>query len=76
MIKVLETGNDARELLEERAKADTKLRAVIILELHQDGSQRLLTSNCSQYEKCFLKTFFDSQVMQWFENSYVVTPEP
>jgi len=75
VIKVLDTGNDARELLQERAKANTKLRAVIIIELHQDGTQRLMTSNCSQYEKCFLKSFFDAQVNKWFEESYVVSPD-
>lgn len=75
MIKVIEHDNGAKELLAERAKSDSKLRAVIILELHEDGTQRYFSSNSSQYEKCFLKCFFDSMVFKWFEDAYRVDEE-
>jgi len=72
VIKVIEHDSGAKELLAERAQTTDKIRTVITLELHEDGTQRYYASNSSHYEKTFLKCFFDAQVLKWFGDAYRV----
>lgn len=64
----LESTNDAKDLLQERAQSPVKLRGVVIIETLDDGTQHIFTSTMSMEEKCFIKCFFDSWVNHWFNH--------
>lgn len=74
MSKVLDTpfAFDAKRTLEDILADTNKVRAVIIIRLMDDGTQRLDCSHATFEEKCFLKCFFDSWIMKWFDQSYNV----
>lgn len=54
-----------RVLTEELAKSEEN-KAVIIILLKKDGTQRIHKSLCTFEEVCFLKCFFDTWIFKWF----------
>lgn len=54
-----------REILQDMQSKPT--RGVIVIRLFEDGTQQIDSSYMSHYEKCFLKAFFDSYIMKWFD---------
>lgn len=57
---------DCKRLLQERRETSDELHAVVILEIHKNGSQRIFTSRCSMEEKTFLHSFLGAWIARWF----------
>lgn len=67
-LKTIENISDAHETLKERAESHDRIRGVLIVELHEDGTQRVFTNTISMHEKCYLKCYLDSYINQWFNS--------
>jgi hypothetical protein len=73
--KIEPPKSDVKNVLRERLESPDDIEAMIIIEYHRDGTQRLHTTSCSMEVKCFLKAFFDSWVGNWFNQSYEIEPK-
>jgi len=60
---------DAKETIEDFLNRADQFDAVMLVALNKDGTTYAINSTMTHYEKCFLKVFMDSCVLQWFEQN-------
>lgn len=65
-VHVIESKSDVLETLSEIVKSAEDLECVMVVAIHNDGSQRLWTSSMSGYKKAFLVQFLNAWMTKWF----------
>lgn len=68
-MKVVELPNDnsVEEALTYIAERGDKIKGVMIISLNKDGSQYMVTSKMSTYERAFLTQFANATMLKWFD---------
>lgn len=66
-LRLVEQKSDIRETLEPLVSIADSMDGVMVLGINKDGTQFLVSSTMSHYQKCFLLAFHQAVNQRWFD---------